>query len=303
MADKRIILVTGATGAQGGSVARHLLARGKFSVRCLTRHPKSEKAQALKDAGCEIVQGDLADPASLPPALEGCYGVFGLTNFWEHYDKEFEQGKNLIDAVADSGVQHFVYSTLPPANKIIGGKLPAPHLDLKAQIEEYARSKKLPATFVSVAFYYENFTTFFPPQPQEDGSFTFGFPQGDTPLAGVSVEDVGGVVAPIFENRDEFLGKVVGIVGDDLTPEQYARTMTDKLGVKVVYNYIPRDVFASFDFPGADDLANMFEFNRLYVPNRTDDLEESRRLYPKMKTFSEWVIDHGEQLKSMLTKK
>jgi hypothetical protein len=71
------------------------------------------------------------------------------------------------------------------------------------------------------------------------------------------------VVAPIFENRDEFLGKVVGIVGDDLTPEQYARTMTDKLGVKVVYNYIPREVFASFDFPGADDLANMFEFNRL----------------------------------------
>ncbi|MGD8922878.1 MAG: NmrA/HSCARG family protein [Candidatus Zixiibacteriota bacterium] len=263
MADKRIILVTGATGAQGGSVARHLLARGKFGVRCLTRHPESEKAKALKDAGCEIVRGDLADPASLPPALEGCYGVFGLTNFWEHYDKEFEQGKNLIDAVADSDVQHFVYSTLPPANKISGGKLPAPHLDLKAQLEEYARSKKLPATFVSVAFYYENFTTFFPPQPQEDGSFAFGFPQGDTPLAGVSVEDVGGVVAPIFENRDEFLGKVVGIVGDDLTPEQYARTMTDKLGVKVVYNYIPREVFASFDFPGADDLANMFEFNRL----------------------------------------
>lgn len=297
---KATILVTGATGAQGGSVVRYLLSRGRFAVRALTRHPDSDKAKALKKAGAEVVQGDLREPKSLRIALEGCYGAFGVTNFWEHFEKEYDQGKNLVDAVADARVSHFVFSTLPHCSKISGGSLEVPHFDLKAQLEEYARSLKLDATYVHCAFYFENFLTFFPPKQQDDGTFAIGFPQGDTPLAGVSVEDVGSIVAAIFERPDDYLGKVVGIVGDDLTGGQYAEKMTEILGTKVVYHHIPRETFASFGFPGAEDLANMFEFNRLYVPNRRNDLEACRAVNPEMQTFETWLKSHRGAFEKIL---
>jgi uncharacterized protein YbjT (DUF2867 family) len=296
MNDKnKTILVIGATGAQGGSVARHLLSGSDFSVRCLTRDPGSEKAQALAKAGAEVFKGDLENPESLDAALKGCYGVFGVTNFWEHFDKEYEQGINLVDAVERAGVEHFVFSTLPYVNKITRGEFEVPHFDIKGRLEEYTRSLGINATFVSVAFYYENFLNFSPLQKQEDGSYAFGFPQGDTRLAAVAVEDLGGVVKTIFERPSEFKGRIVGVVGDDLPPAAYADAMTRILGKKVVYNYIPRDVFASFDFPGADDLANMFEYNRLHIPNRREDLEESRSLYPKLQSFESWLTANKDK--------
>ncbi len=300
MTDGRTMLVTGATGAQGGSVARHLLAGGKFSVRALTRNPNSEKAKALQAAGAEVIQGDLDDLKSLQTALEGCSGVFGVTNFWEHLQNEYTQGKNLIDAVAASGVKHFVFSSLPHVQKITGGKLEVPHFDMKAQLEEYTRELELSATFVHVAFYFENFLTFFPPQLQEDGTFAFGFPQGDTPLAGVAVEDLGGVVAQIFESPTDFRDRTVGVVGDDLLPKEYAEIMTRVLDKTVVYNHIPREVFASLSFPGAEELANMFEFNRLHIPNRQADLVESRSLYPQMQTFESWLQANKEAFQGVL---
>jgi uncharacterized protein YbjT (DUF2867 family) len=300
MSDRKRILVTGATGAQGGGVARHLLARGKFGVRCLTRNPNSEKAVALARAGAEVVKGDLGDASSLRAALEGCCGVFGVTNFWEHFAKEYEHGKNLIDAVAAANLEHFVFSTLPPAKRISGGRLDVPHFDLKAELEEYTRGLGLPATFTHVAFYFENFLYFFPPQKQGNGSFAFGFPQGDTPLAGVAVEDVGGVVATIFERPAEFMGKTIGIVGDDLPPARYAELMTQILHTKVVYHSVSREAFAALGFPGAEDLANMFEFNRLYIPNRQADLEQSRSLYADMQDFPTWLKANSEKFQPIL---
>lgn len=295
MTDRKRILVTGATGAQGGSVARHLLADGGYIVRALTRNPDSDKAVALKNAGAEVVKGDQGNPDSLRSAVDGCYGVFGVTNFWEHFDKEYELGKNLVDAVAGGEVRHFVFSTLPPAEKISGGELPVPHFDIKAKLEDYSRELNLPATIIHVAFYYENWLSFFPPQEQEDGSWTFGFPQGEIPLAAVSVEDTGGVVATIFNDPERFIGRTVGIVGDDLPPAEYAEIMSRILGKRVVYNHIDRETFASFGFPGADDLANMFDFNRRFIPNRQKDLEESKSLYSGMQRFESWLKDNKDK--------
>lgn len=300
MVDQQTILVTGATGAQGGGVARHLLKGGKFRVRCLTRNPDSEKSKALKQAGAEIARGDLDNAASLKAALAGCYGVFGVTNFWEHFGKEKQQGINLIDAIKEAKTPHFVFSILPPAKKLSGGKLDVPHFDIKAEMEDYARGLKLGATFVNVAFYFENFLGFFPPKKQANGTWAFGFPQGDTPLAGVAVEDVGGVVAAIFARPADFKDQTVGIVGDDLPPKKYAEIMTRVLGKTVVYNYITRDVFAGFGFPGADDLANMFEFYRLHVPNRASDVARSRFLYPPMQTFEPWLKANKEKFLAAL---
>jgi len=119
-------------------------------------------------------------------------------------------------------------------------------------------------------------------------------------LAGVAIEDLGGVVTAIFKNPDDFKDKTVGIVGDDLSGKEYAEIMTRVFGKTVVYNYIPREVFAKFDFPGAEDMASMFEFNRLHILNRKEDLEESRRLYPKMQTFESWLTTNKEKFKDIL---
>jgi hypothetical protein len=148
---------------------------------------------------------------------------------------------------------------------------------------------------VNVAFYYENFLSFFPPQRQDDGSYAFGFPQGDTPLAAVSVDDLGGVVVPMFENVEAYAGKTVGVVGDDRLAAEYSDIMSSVLGQRVVYNHIPREVFAAFDFPGADDLANMFDFNSRFVPNRQADLEQSRAMFPGIKSFRVWLEENRER--------
>ncbi|GAB4322173.1 MAG: NmrA/HSCARG family protein [Candidatus Zixiibacteriota bacterium] len=300
MIAKETILVTGATGAQGGSVARFLLESGRFAVRAMTRNPESDKAKALARAGAEVIQGDLGDKDSIVRALKGCDGVFGVTNFWEHFDREREHGQNLIDAVADSGVKHFVFSSLHDANALSNNTLAVPHFQIKADLAKIARAKNLPLTVVMPAFYYENYLYFAPPQKQDDGSFVFGYPQGDTPLAMVPIEDMGGVVAAIFAHRERYLGKTVGIVGDQLTGDQQAELMTRILGKTIRYQHIPRDVFASFDMPGADDLANMFELNRLYITDRTADLNESRALYPMIQTFEQWLIANKSRFDTIL---
>ncbi len=292
MHQKPIILVTGATGAQGGSVATSLLQQHKFAVRILTRNIHSAKATQLRDAGAEVVPGDLDDPESLKQAMTGCYGVFGITNFWEHFEQEYRHGKNLIDAVQQSGIQHFVMSTLPNYHALSNGELSVPHCDLKAALETYAKSLRLPATFIHISFYYENFLHFFPLQKSSEGYYYFGFPQGNTKLAMASVADLGGVVATIFDHPVEYIGRVVGVVGEDRTCAEYAAIMTKVLGQEVRYQYVPRETYASLGFPGAEELANMFEVQRLYIPNRLVHLIESYALNPDMQTFETWLIEN-----------
>lgn len=283
------IFVVGATGAQGGSVARHLLHAGSYRVRGLTRHPGSPAARELARLGAEVVEGDLSDPAALRAALRGCDGAFGVTDYWEHFERELEHGRNFVDALIASDVQHAVISTLPHAKLLSGGRLAVPQLDTKGRIEEYARTAGLPATYVHIAFYYENFLERFSPRRQRDGSYVLGLPQGSTPLAAVAAEDVGGVVAAIFAESFWYRDKVVGIVGDDLRCDEYAQAMHRVLGRPFAYRYVAHDAFAALGFPGARALADMFEFNRQYIPNRRVDLAKSRELYPEIRPFERWL--------------
>lgn len=294
----RKILVTGATGGQGGGVARHLLRSGKFAVRCLARHPDSEKAKRLAAAGAEVFAGELSDPASIQSALRGCWGAFGVTNYWEHFAQEAVHGRNFLDATAAAGTEFIIFSSLPHVKKQWG--LDVPHFDIKAQLQDYATARKLPAAFIHAAFYYENFLTFFPPRRQADGSYVFGFPQGDTPLAGVAVEDIGGVVAAMFANAGEFRGKTVGVVGDDRPPAEYAEILSRATGRRIAYSHVPRETFASLGFAGAEDLANMFEFNRLHIPNRASDVATSLRLYPQIRAFEPWAQENRSRLLAIL---
>lgn len=290
-----IILVTGATGAQGGSVAKALLKSGKYAVRALTRNTNSEKARALAAEGAILVKGDLDDPASLDAAMQDCYGVFGVTNFWEHFVNEYRQGKNLADAVHRAGVQHFIYSSLPSYHQLSEGKFPVPHCDGKAAIAEYIRSLSIPHSLVHMPFYYENFLTFFPPQKGEDGAYHFGFPQGNTQLAMCSVEDIGGIVTLMFDNRDLYLDRTVGVVGEDRRCSEYAAIMSRVLGVTVRYDYIPHEEYAVQNFPGAEELANMFEVQRQFIPQRWSDQMEAYHMYIGMQPFESWMERNKDQ--------
>jgi uncharacterized protein YbjT (DUF2867 family) len=297
---KKKILVFGATGAQGGSVARHLLDRGRFDVRAFTRNPDSPAAQKLRDLGAEVVKGDLDDRASIRAALEGVYGVFGVTNFWEHYAKEAEQGNNMINAVAGANVEHFILSSLPPIEKATGGALKSPHFDIKAEHEEYTKKLGIPATFIHVPFYFENFLAFFPPRPTDDGTFEFGFPQGDTPLAAMSVADVGPIVALMFEQPEAYIGQVVKLAGDELPPAEYAAVMSERVGRQIRYAHVPREVYAALGFPGAEDIADMFEFYRVHMSSRKQEMEHWRKLTPGLQDFRTWMSRNEGNLKSSL---
>ena len=289
MVQKKTILVTSATGAQGGSVARALLNNPSFAVKALTRNATSPKALALQDAGAEIITGDLSDINSLLLAMKGCYGVFGVTNFWEHYTNEYQQGKNLVDAVKESGIQHFVFSTLANYHELSAGQLSVPHCDLKASLQTYCKQLGIPASFVQISFYYENFLTFFPFQKETNGHYYFGFPQGNTPLASISVEDYGGIVNTVFDHPADYIERTVRAVGADYTCDEYAAIFTEVLQQPVHYRYIPRDKYAAFDFPGAEELANMFEVQRLYITDHLADKIESYGLNPAIQPFRNWV--------------
>ena len=300
MENRKIILVTGATGGQGGSVAKTLLDQNKFDVRILTRDDTSPRAIALQLEGAELYIGDFEDIDSIRRAMKGVYGVFGVTDYEEHCEKEIVHGKNLIDAVKYSGVKHFVYSASPNYHKISRGEHSVPQCDIKATLQDYAKSLNIPASFVHIAYYYENFIDLFPLQRDKHGSLHFGFPQGSTKLAMASVSDIGGIVAKIFDHPVEYTGRTVGVVGEDRTCAEYAHIMSKVLNRNVYYHHIPRDIFIGSDHPQADRWADVFEVQRLYIPNHQIDLIESYGLHPAMQTFEKWLERNKQKVLSQI---
>lgn len=289
MTQKKRILVIGATGAQGGSVARALLEQDQFIVRILTRKPSSGNAIDLLAAGAEIAIGDLEDIQSLKRAMKDCYGVFGVTDYREHGSREYHQGVNLINAVSSVGIRHFVFHTMPDYYKLSGGKFPVPEFDIKAKLQRYCLQLDVPATFVQVAFYYENFLSGFSLRFGIDYKWHFGFPQGHTRLAMASVSDVGPVVASVFNRPVEYIGRTIGVVGEDDTCINYAKTMSRILNEEVSYEYVPRELYLEIHGADSEETANMFEVQRLHIPDRQLDLEESLYLNPSMTSFEQWL--------------
>jgi uncharacterized protein YbjT (DUF2867 family) len=293
-------LVTGATGHQGGSVARSLLARG-HTVLAVTRNTGSEAARALEAAGAQIAIGDLGDAARLRELVSSVDVVFGLTNYWEHFGGEVNQGKNLVDACIERKEVHLILSTLASAAEATKGEIRVPHTETKREIERYAIDRGAEATFVHVAYYYENFLSWFAPKRAPDGSLSFGFPQGDTPLAAVSAGDVGPVVVSLIEEGRPVRGRTFGIVADEQPCAAYAAVMSRVIGEPVRYQHIPREVFASFGFPGAEDLAAMFDFQRRFVGSRRADIEETRRRHRKALTFEAWAEANAPALRRLVS--
>jgi uncharacterized protein YbjT (DUF2867 family) len=229
--------VCGATGKQGGAVARSLLERG-FRVRALTRDPQKPEAQALAEQGAEVVQGDMEDRSAVDQVLiEGVYGVFSVQNFWETgYDGEVQQGKTVADAARAAGVDHFVYSSVGSAHRKTG----IPHFESKREIEEHVRQIGLPFTIFRPTFFMQNWEW----TREMILGGTLAQPlDPDKPLQQVAAEDIGAFAAIAFENPDSWIGREVDLAGDEQSMSEIAETFGRVIGREVSYYQVPWDQF------------------------------------------------------------
>lgn len=299
---KLIVAVAGATGQQGGAVARSLLRHGHFAVRALTRNVDSDKAKALKTAGAEVVRADLDDDMpSLQKALHGAHGAFLVTNFWAHMDaeREFKQGTKFIDAAKKAGVQHLVFSGLENVEKDTQGRLKCPHFTAKGRVEEYLASAELPKySIVRLAAYADTFVSM--AQKQDDGSFVLTAPMGDKKMHFIAVEDLGDVVHTLLDKADEYNGKTAGIAGDFITLEEAADRMSQASGKAVRYRAVSMADYRKFPFPGADDMADMFQYY-LDIGEKLRDVALTKKLNPAAQNFDEFLTNNKDKLEKALS--
>ena len=272
----QIILVTGATGKQGGAVTRHLLKSG-WAVRALTRDPQKPAAQALTKLGMEVVQGDMDQPETLPPVLEGVYGVFGVQNTWTAgVEAEIAEGKALIDAAQAAGVKHFVYTSVGGAERNTG----ISHFESKWLIEQHLRASGLPWSITRPVFFMDNLLA-----NKEDllkGTWSFGLPP-EVPLQMIAVDDIGAFVALAFDHPDEWLGRALELAGDELTGPQTVGKLSAALGREVRYNPVPVEEIAKQDA----EWASMLEWFIAY--GYKADIPALRELYPPLHDFDQWL--------------
>jgi uncharacterized protein YbjT (DUF2867 family) len=311
MSGKKVVSVVGATGTQGGAVARALLADGEFAVRALTRNASSEKAKALAELGAEVVEASLNDEASLRRAFDGAYGAFMVTPFWEHMSaaKELVEVENLIAAARATGLRHVVWSTLEDTREVIAigdERMPTldevykvPHFDVKGGVADQMFEKSgLPTTYVQVSFYWDNLVTDLKPQRDPDGTIGLHLPMNATPIAGIASEDIGQAVLSVFKRPTETIGQVYGLAGEHLTGEQIAAAFTQVLGEKVTYRPATHDEFRALGFPGAVELGNMFqyyaEFPGSYLGRR--DVDVTHELSPNWLTLVDFLTRHRERI-------
>lgn len=312
MPDQKIIAVIGATGAQGGGLCRAILAdpHGGFACRAITRDPNKEKAKALAVTGAAVVQADLDDIESLKRAFAGTYGAYCVTNFWEHFsaEKEKAQAKNLAEAAKAAGVKQVIWSTLEDTRKLMSPddtrmpmlqqKYRVPHFDAKDEANAYFTG--LPVTYLVTSFYWDNLYAFgLGPKKGDDGGYSWAFPLGDRKLAGIAVEDIGKVAYGIFKAGQKYLGKTVGITGENLTIDEMGAKLSKGLGIgPITYHAVEPDAYRSFGFPGADEMGNMFQVYRDFETEilGARSAGAARSLNPELQTFDQWLALNKSRL-------
>ncbi|HZF48579.1 MAG TPA: NmrA/HSCARG family protein [Polyangiaceae bacterium] len=278
MATDQVVLVTGATGQQGGATIRHLAQRGGFKLRGMTRNPDGNAAKALASLGVELVRGDLDDTASLDRALSGAWGVYAVQNTWEAgVEKEEEQGKRIATLACERGVQHFVYASVASADKATG----IPHFDNKGRVEQAVKQLGFPShTIVRPAFFMENLLS--PMFLQGDSLLSPLSPA--TKLQMVAVDDIGRFGAQAFIDASKWSGAEVDFAGDAVTMSEAAEAVGEILGRTITAQPIPIEAVRQ----NSDDLALMFEwFERVGYSADIAGLEAKWGIRPL--TTREWA--------------
>ena len=281
--NNKIIAVTGATGQQGGAVARKLLAEG-WQVRALTRDPGKPAAQELKALGAEVSAGDLDNRAELDAAFQGVYGVFSVQNFWlpnVGYEGEIRQGKNVADAAKAAGVQHLLYSSVGAAHRGMGQK----HFESKWLIEQHIQGLDIPYTILRPVAFMDNYNWSRP--YILSGTFSGNGTSPDKATQILAVEDIGVFAALAFSNPGEYLGKTIELAGDELTEPQIAETFARVIGRPVTLtpptggwgNATEEEMKAAYNF-----------FNgKAYDA----DIPALRRLHPGLLTLEQYLRRNG----------
>ena len=303
---KKIITVFGATGAQGGGLARSILydKTSEFSVRAVTRDRNSDKAKELAKLGAEVVEADIDNAAAVEEALRGAYGAYFVTFYWAHYspEKENAEATTFAKAARQAGLQHAIWSTLEDVRKFVPlednrmptvmGNYKVPHFDGKGEADHLFVEAGVPTTFFFASFYWENFIYFGSgPKRGADGKLALTLPIGDSKMGGIAAEDIGKCAHGVFKKGQELVNKKVGVAGEALSGNEMAAAMSKALGETVVYNKISPEVFRGFGFPGAVELGNMFQFYDEFEKevNGLRDPKFSKDLNPDLQTFDQWL--------------
>jgi len=313
MSEKKIIAVFGATGAQGGGLARAILSdpNSEFTVRAITRNINSDKATELAKMGAEVVAADIDDLESLKRVLRGAYGAYFVTFFWDHFspEKEMAEARNMAAAAKEAGLKHVIWSTLEDVRNwvplddnsmpTLREKYKVPHFDGKGASDHYFIDAGLPVTFMLPSYYWDNLIHFgMGPKRGADGKLSITFPMGDKKMAGIGSGDIGKCAYGIFKKGASLIGKRIGVAGDQLTCTEMAEAMSKALGEEVSYHEITPEQYRGFGFPGADDLGNMFQFYRDFdeVCNSTRDVKFSKELNPELQSFDMWLAENVKRI-------
>ena len=283
-ADKTV-LVTGATGRQGGAVVRHMQPNG-WKLRALTRNPSSYAAKQLASQGVELVQGDLDDPGSLDRAARGVYGIYSVQDFWTVGAKrEVRQGKNLADVAKRAGVQHIVYGSVGGAERNTG----ITHWETKWEIEKHIRSLQLPSTVLRPVSFMETYHILEVEIGLLKGKLADPI-RGDKPYQTIATDDIGAFAALAFERPKQFIGLELEIAGSELTNVQAAEVFSRVLNRRVKFQKLPMPIVKLFL---GKEFYEMFHwFNaKGYQAN----IPELRRKYPEihLHTLEEWLREDG----------
>ena len=281
----RTVLVTGATGRQGGAVIRHMLPKG-WKLKALTRNPDGREAQALARQGVEVVQGDLEDADSIARAALGVYGIYSVQDFWAVGAKrEVQQGKNVADAAKKADIKHFVYSSVGGAER----KTKIPHWESKWEVENYIRELGLPATVIRPVSFME---TYYIDQVEIGilkGKLADPI-RGNKPYQTIATGDIGAFVALAFERPSEFIGKALEIAGSELTNVEAAQVFSRVLGKPVKFQRIPLPLVRLLLGKEFHEMFRWFN-NTGYRA----DIPALRRAYPEvhLHTLEEWLRMEG----------
>lgn len=278
MTKKPVILVTGATGNQGGHVAR-LLLRKEYQVVALTRTSSSAAAKNLASLGAKVIAGDLRDLASLEKAVKGVDAIFGMTTFLENgIESEIQQGINLVEVAHNANIQ-LIFSSVAAANKDTG----IPHFDSKREIEKHILQSRIEYTILGPAYFMENLLTY-----SLEGLKTGVYASPLTPdkrLAQICLDDLANFVAMVLENKAKFIRKRIDIASDELTGTQLVDVLSGALKETIRYEQIPMEQVKQQN----KDIATMYEW--LETVGFDIDVDGLRRQYPEVHwhSFEDWV--------------
>jgi len=313
MAERKIIAVVGATGAQGSGLVRAIQSDpgGGFTARALTRDPASAAAKELAALGAEVVAANVDDVESLKRAFSGAYGAYCVTFFWNHFspEKELAHATAMAQAAKATGIKHVIWSTLEDTRRWVPldddrmptlmGMYKVPHFDAKGEADEVFRKIGVPTTFLKTSFYWDNLIHFgMGPKPGPDGVLAFTMPMGDAKLPGIAAEDIGRCAYGIFKQGTELVGRTVGIAGEHLSGSEMAAALSRALGKPVRYNAVTPEAYRGFGFPGADDLGNMFQFKRDFEADfrGARDPKVARGLNPALQSFDQWLAANAGKI-------